>query len=74
MEGSKKEMGYRPGSSGAHTLPHFRSTHSAALSLKRLCRQAGKPLLPLRSSSMASLLQGLRSSGLLQSPELGEET
>jgi hypothetical protein len=48
-------------------------SHSAAQSLKQLCRQAGKPFLPLRSSSMASLLQGLRSTGLLPESELGEE-
>jgi hypothetical protein len=27
--------------------------------VKRLCRQAGKPFIPLRTSSLASLLSGL---------------
>jgi hypothetical protein len=35
-------------------------SHDAALSLKRLCRQAGKPFVPLRSCGIASLLHGLR--------------
>ena len=35
-------------------------SHDAALSLKRLCRQAGKPFVPLRSSGIASLLRALR--------------
>jgi len=36
-------------------------SHNAAQALKRLCRQAGKPFVPLRSSSIASLLHALRS-------------
>jgi hypothetical protein len=36
-------------------------SHSAAQSLKRLCRQAGKPFLPLRTSGTASLLRALQS-------------
>lgn len=43
-------------------------SHPAALLLKRLCRQAGKPYVPLRSSGVASLLYGLRSLEVL--PEL----
>jgi hypothetical protein len=39
-------------------------SHDAAQSLKRLCAQSGKPFVPLRSSSVASLLQALRSLGL----------
>lgn len=35
-------------------------SHSAAQSLKRLCQQGGKRFIPLRSSGVASLLQGLR--------------
>jgi hypothetical protein len=35
-------------------------SHNAAQVLKRLCRQAQKPLVPLRSASIASLVQGLR--------------
>jgi hypothetical protein len=37
-------------------------SHEAAQSVKRLCRQANKPFVPLRSSSLASLLHALRSS------------
>jgi hypothetical protein len=36
-------------------------SHDAAQSLKRLCRLAGKPFVPLRSSGAASLLHALRS-------------
>lgn len=39
-------------------------SHDAALSLKRLCRLAGKPYVPLRSSGAASLLHALQSSAL----------
>lgn len=35
-------------------------SHNAALTLKRLCRRAQKPLVPLRSASIASLVQALR--------------
>jgi hypothetical protein len=34
-------------------------SHDAMTTVKRLCRQAGKPLVPLRTSSLASLLSGL---------------
>jgi uncharacterized protein DUF2325 len=34
-------------------------SHDAMTTVKRLCRQAGKPLIPLRTSSLASLLSGL---------------
>jgi hypothetical protein len=36
-------------------------SHAAALELKRLCKQAGKPYLPLRTASLAALLQALDS-------------
>ena len=36
-------------------------SHDAALTVKRLCRQSGKPWLPLRSSSLASFLSALAS-------------
>jgi hypothetical protein len=36
-------------------------SHAAALTVKRLCRQTGKPFVPLRSSSLASLLRAIRS-------------
>jgi hypothetical protein len=39
--------------------------HNAVLALKRLCRHAGKPLIPLRSSGLASVLRSLRASGRL---------
>jgi hypothetical protein len=34
-------------------------SHHAMAMVKRLCRQAGKPFIPLRTSSLASLLAGL---------------
>ncbi len=34
-------------------------THNAALTVKRLCRQSGKPWLPLRSSGLGSFLSAL---------------
>jgi Uncharacterized protein conserved in bacteria (DUF2325) len=34
-------------------------SHDAMTTVKRLCRQAAKPLIPLRTSSLASLLSGL---------------
>ena len=37
-------------------------SHSAALLLKRLCQQAGKPYVPLRSAGVASMLRALRAS------------
>jgi hypothetical protein len=36
-------------------------SHRAALVLKRQCQQAGKPFIPLRSASLASMLRALRS-------------
>ncbi len=39
-------------------------SHEAALSLKRLCRLAAKPFVPLRSSGAASLLHALHSPAL----------
>ncbi|MCW5604394.1 MAG: DUF2325 domain-containing protein [Burkholderiales bacterium] len=36
-------------------------SHAAAQSLKRLCRQAGKPFVPLRTSGLASFLSGIKS-------------
>jgi Uncharacterized protein conserved in bacteria (DUF2325) len=45
-------------------FPVDRVSHEAALAVKRLCRQSGKPLIPLRSSGASSLLaaiQGLAS-------------
>jgi hypothetical protein len=34
-------------------------SHEAALSVKRLCRQAGKPFLPLRSAGLGSFFAAL---------------
>jgi len=42
-------------------LPVDCVSHDAAQSLKRLCRLAGKPFVPLRSSGASSLLHALRS-------------
>ena len=39
-------------------------SHGAALLLKRLCQQAGKPYVPLRSAGIASMLRALRTSPL----------
>lgn len=36
-------------------------SHEAMATMKRLCRQSGKPFIPLRTSSLASLLSGLLS-------------
>jgi Uncharacterized protein conserved in bacteria (DUF2325) len=38
-------------------------SHNAALALKRLCRQAHKRLIPLRSSGLGSALRSLRACG-----------
>jgi hypothetical protein len=38
-------------------------SHDAALAVKRLCRQAGKPYLPLRSAGLASFVAALRRRG-----------
>jgi len=38
-------------------------SHDAALTVKRLCRQLGKPWVPLRSSGLASFLAGLAEPG-----------
>ena len=34
-------------------------SHDAMATVKRQCRQAGKPFIPLRTSSLASLLAGI---------------
>lgn len=41
-------------------------SHDAALMVKRLCRQGGKPFLPLRSASTTSFLAALRPLGVSQ--------
>jgi hypothetical protein len=43
-------------------------SHDAMGMLKRQCRQAAKPFVPLRTSSLASLLAGLAMLGLQQPP------
>jgi Uncharacterized protein conserved in bacteria (DUF2325) len=40
-------------------LPVDCVSHDAMATVKRLCRQTGKPLVPLRTSSLAGLLSGL---------------
>jgi hypothetical protein len=42
-------------------FPVDRVSHEAALTVKRLCRQAGKPLIPLRSGGAMSLLAAIQS-------------
>jgi hypothetical protein len=37
-------------------------SHAAMFELKRLCKQAGKPHLPLRNTSLAALLAGIEAS------------
>ncbi len=47
-------------------------SHEAALAAKALCRQAGKPLVPLRSASATALVAALRAwkmDGVLQTAE-----
>jgi hypothetical protein len=41
-------------------------SHDAALMVKRLCRQAGKRFIPLRSASTTSFLAALRPLGLAE--------
>jgi hypothetical protein len=50
-------------------------SHRAALTLKRHCQQAGKPFIPLRSASLASMLRALRSPdiGLMMSSRSAAE-
>lgn len=40
-------------------------SHDAALAVKRLCRQAGRPFRPLRSTGAASLLAALQDAGAM---------
>jgi hypothetical protein len=45
-------------------------SHRAALSLKRLCQQAGKPFVPLRSAGVASMIRALAAAdGLAAEPQ-----
>jgi hypothetical protein len=44
---------------GCAAFPIDCVSHDAMATIKRLCRQAGKPFLPLRTSSVASLIAGL---------------
>jgi hypothetical protein len=43
-------------------------SHEAMGAVKRQCRQAGKPFVPLRTSSLASLLAGLAMLSRARSP------
>ncbi len=45
-------------------------SHDAALTVKRLCRQLGKPWLPLRSSGLASFLAAVADHGDTATPPL----
>ena len=40
-------------------------SHDAALAVKRLCRQVGRPFRPLRSTGAASLLAALQDAGAM---------
>jgi hypothetical protein len=44
-------------------------SHAAMLLVKRLCRQAGKPLLPLRSAGLAPFCAALKNPALCHVPE-----
>ncbi len=46
-------------------------SHDAALSVKRLCRQAGRPFLPLRSASVASFAAALAQVSASGAPQSG---
>jgi hypothetical protein len=43
-------------------------SHDAVASVKRVCRQLGKPYIPLRTSSLACLLSGLAAARVAQVP------
>lgn len=43
-------------------------SHAAMFELKRVCKQAGKPYLPLRNASLAALLRGLAELHARQQP------
>lgn len=47
-------------------------SHRAALSLKRLCQQAGKTYVPLRSAGVASMLRALRKPDLVAARSAAE--
>jgi hypothetical protein len=55
------------------TCPIDCVSHTAALSVKRLCRQAGKPFVPLRSSGVGSLLRAMRSPDFRTVPSSGTQ-
>ncbi|NQV98772.1 MAG: DUF2325 domain-containing protein [Rhodospirillales bacterium] len=60
-EMSMAELARAVGKADAVVFPTDCVSHSAALKVKRLCRQSMKPYLPLRTSGAASLIAGLRS-------------
>jgi hypothetical protein len=47
-------------------------SHRAVGIVKRLCRQAAKPYLPLRSSGISSFVTALDRVNVLRTPVLGE--
>jgi len=53
-------------------LPVDCVSHDAMGTVKRLCRQAGKPFLPLRTSSLASLVSGLATLGRPENADTAE--
>ena len=61
--GKEQHCDLLPGLIGRAALVFFPIdciSHDAALTIKRLCRQAGKRYVPLRSASVASFVVGLR--------------
>jgi hypothetical protein len=45
-------------------------SHSAMLLVKRICRQSGKPIMPLRSAGVASFCTALSRCAAIESPFL----
>ena len=61
IEDSNSHLPGLVGQSDLALLPIDCVSHSAALMVKRLCRETGKTFLPLRSASLASFLASLDS-------------
>jgi hypothetical protein len=51
-------------------FPVDRVSHSAMLLVKRICRQSGKPIMPLRSAGVASFCTALNRCAAIESPFL----
>jgi hypothetical protein len=59
---------------GCAAFPIDCVSHDAMATVKRLCRQAGKPFIPLRTSSLASLLSGLTALDRMRQPDVAART